>query len=130
MRSSRVVLAAAGFALASSSATAQGLISLKSGESADLHAVYWVNNCKSVLRDFVGVTLLEGPSSVKLSIRKQDVTAVRQNCKEPVPGGIVVVSVGQISAPFSGEIKYRVTYRTIQGEDTQSSHSRKIALYP
>lgn len=104
-------------------------VSLKSGESADLGWVYWIANCRSILASFSGVDLLEGPKEVTLAIREGQVMARRQNCPSPVPGGTVVIKAGEVKEKYSGTIRYRVRYRTEDG-DRQSSHSYRIELFP
>jgi len=116
------------FAIACLSANAQD-ISLKTGESVDLHPVYWQENCISTLKGIAGVDILDGPPGIELTIREESVTARRQNCPNKLPGGVVVLTAREISQQFSGTIKYRVRYKTDDG-DRQSSHSRKIALFP
>ncbi len=104
-------------------------ISLKAGESVDLGAVYWIQNCQSILKGFGSVDLLEGPPGIDLTIREENVTARRQNCPNKVPGGTVVLTAKEVQSKFSGVLKYRVRYKTEDG-DRQSSHSKNIALYP
>jgi hypothetical protein len=104
-------------------------VALKSGESADLNAVYWVENCRSILKDFAGVEILEGPSGVVMSLREQPVRARRQNCPENVPGAIVVVTVKEVTEKASATVRYRVKYNTEDGQK-QSSHTFKIHLFP
>ncbi|HEY1246023.1 MAG TPA: hypothetical protein VGF29_14445 [Hyphomicrobiaceae bacterium] len=115
-------------ALASLPASAQ-VVSLKNGETAQLGTVYWVANCKSLLKSFAGVDVLEAPSGVSLSIKKDMVYARRQNCPEKVPGGIVMATAKGVKASVSGALKYRVRYNTLDGPQ-QSSHSVTINLYP
>jgi len=103
-------------------------ISLKPGESADLHSVYWVSNCVSTLLEFGGVDILEGPPGLEITIRRADVEAKRQNCVGKVPGGVLVLSAKAVEANWSGVLKYRVNYRTRDG-NRQSSHQMRVALY-
>ena len=122
--------AAMALVAAASCLSAQGQeLSLKPGESADLGAVYWQSNCVSILKKIAGVDLLDGPSGIELSVRKESVAARRQNCSAELPGGVVVLTAREIPQKFSGTIKYRVRYSTEDG-DKQSSHSKEIALFP
>jgi hypothetical protein len=114
--------------LASVPASAQA-ISLKNGETAQLGQVYWVANCKSLLKSFAGVDILDGPPGVSLSIKKDLVYARRQNCPQKVPGGYVVATAKGVKASVSGTLNYRVRYNTLDGPQ-QSSHSVRINLYP
>jgi hypothetical protein len=104
-------------------------ISLKSGESADIHSVYWVGNCRSLLISFAGVDILEGPPGVTLSIREEEVLPRRQNCPNKVPGGVVVASVKEVPTRTTGILKYRVRYNTTEGL-RQSNHSVRLSLDP
>lgn len=104
-------------------------ITLKSGENADLGAVYWVANCVSQLTGVPSVDVLSGPPEITLSIRTQSVTAARQNCSNPVPGGVVVATAGSVKSEFRGKLEYRVQYPTTGGLK-QSTHTRDLALYP
>jgi hypothetical protein len=115
-------------AVASLPASAQ-VVSLKNGETAQLGQVYWVANCKSLLKSFAGVDILEGPPGVSLSIKKDMVYARRQNCPEMVPGGYVVATAKGVKASVSGALRYRVRYNTADGPQ-QSSHSVTINLFP
>jgi PQQ-dependent catabolism-associated CXXCW motif protein len=105
-------------------------LTLSKGESADLGSVYWLDgSCQSRLKEFAGVDLLEGPSGIELTIRKESVMAKKQNCPDKIPGGIVVLTAQDIPAAFSGTIKYRVRYKTEDG-DKQSLHAKEISLTP
>ena len=104
-------------------------ISLKAGESADLGSVYWISNCQSILKGFGGVDILEGPPGIELAIREESVTARRQNCQNKVQGGVVVLTAKEVQSKLSGVLKYRVRYKTEDG-DKQSSHSKDLVLYP
>jgi hypothetical protein len=105
-------------------------MSIRAGESVDLHPVYWVRNCQSQLRKIEGVDLLEGPPGVSLSIRSEEVmTSARHSCSSKVPGGIVVATVKDVPARVSGTLTYRVRYDTDEGQ-RQSTHTRSVTLYP
>jgi hypothetical protein len=102
---------------------------LKSNESIDLFAVYWVKDCKSLLTSFAGVDVMDGPPGVTLSIREQDVLPQRQGCPSKVPGGIVAASVKDISAKLSGSLRFRVRYNTTDGLK-YSNHTVQLSLFP
>ena len=110
-------------------ASAQDL-SIKSGESIDLHSVYWIRNCKSLLKSFLGVDVLEGPPGITLSLREEPVqTSARQNCQASVPGAMVVATAKQGLTKNVETLKFRVRYETEEGQ-RQSSHSYKVYVYP
>jgi len=124
------LMIATGLTLASLAAFAQGQpVALRPGESTDLHAVYWVSNCKSALKKILSVEVLEGPPALLLSVREEMVTAKRQNCADKVPGGIVVLTAGPSLEKGTVTLKYRVNYDTEDGK-TQSKHSVQVDLYP
>jgi hypothetical protein len=105
-------------------------ISLKNNESAELSSVYWIGQgCKSLLKSFAGVDILEGPPGVTLAIKEEMVYARRQNCPNKVPGGKVIATAKGVQTAASGNLKYRVRYKTADGE-RQSSHSVAVSLYP
>jgi len=116
-------------ACTASAAHAQNF-SLRKGESADLGAFYWISNCVSVLKDFAGVDLVEGPPGIELTLRPEPVTATRQNCAAPVPGGTVVLTVKEVPAKFEGPLRYRVRYNLQDGGTRQTNHSTVILLLP
>ncbi|HEX2114967.1 MAG TPA: hypothetical protein VHM01_11235 [Alphaproteobacteria bacterium] len=110
-------------------AAAQDVISIRNGESVDLGAVYWQYRCESIFLRFYGIDLLEGPPGLSLSIRPGRVWAQRQNCPRPLDGGTVVLTAKDVKERFEGTIHYRVRYDTKDG-DKQSTHSRKIVVFP
>ncbi|MEG0921060.1 MAG: hypothetical protein RSD57_14960 [Comamonas sp.] len=116
--------------LAGSAHSQNNAISLKSGESADVGAVYWVKNCQSKLKQILGVEVLEGNNpALQLNVRDELVTASRQNCTEKVMGGVVYATAGQVTEKQKAIIKYRVKYETTEGPQ-QSTHSVQFDLYP
>ena len=126
----RLVLACAALALFVLCQPAQAQeIPLKAGQSADLHPVYWVDQCQSILKRIVSVEKLSGPANVVLSIREQPVQARRQNCPGDIPGGMVVATAGPIAAASTEAIEYRVVYDTQVGT-RQSTHKRTLLLSP
>jgi hypothetical protein len=110
------------------SAAAQS-VALRSGESTDLGAVYWVESCQSIVKSFIGVEILEGPPGVVIALREQPVRARRQNCPNEVPGAIVTITAKEVTEKTSATTRYRVKYDTEDGKK-QSNHTVKIDLYP
>ncbi len=106
-------------------------VSLRAGESLDLHSVYWVRrDCRSLLQNIAGIDLLEGPPGVSLSIRTEDVrTSARQNCPNKVAGGMVVATAKEVPAKVTATLAYRVRYDTDEGPK-QSNHTHQLTLYP
>jgi hypothetical protein len=104
-------------------------VTVKGGQSVDVGPVYWIENCTSMLEGFSGIVLTSGPPGVVLSLRKENVIAARQQCKQPVPGATVVATTPVVTQPVSGTLKYQVTYLTRNGKRT-SDHSREITITP
>lgn len=125
-----LVLAATLVFVASAVSAQTRQISLKSGERADVQAVYWVKNCSSTLKKITGVDILEGGTpDIQLSVREEMVKATRQNCPDKVPGGVVVVTASEVTEKKSVLLQYRVKYETNDGMQ-QSTHSVQIDLSP
>lgn len=125
---SLAAVVAAVLAFAGAPASAQDL-TLKSGESSDLFGVYWIANCKSILKGFGGVDIVSGPPELKASLREEPVAAKRQGCAEKVPGAMVVLSLAPIAKEWEGTVRLRVRYSTEEG-DKQSNHMVKVLLVP
>jgi hypothetical protein len=104
-------------------------IVLKSGESVELHTVYWVVNCRSILVGMPELEVIEGPEQVTLAIKEGKVIPRRQNCANPVAGGTLVATAKDITEPMEAKLTYRVKYKTKDG-DRQLGHVYSISLYP
>ena len=111
-------------------ASAKGVLSLKAGESTDVGDVYYVVNCKSLLKGDPTVEVMEGPPEVTVSIRKQDVTPRGKSCSKPVPGGIIVITAPkEIKAKSEGKLTVRLKVPTVDGE-RQTSRAYDVKLFP
>ncbi len=105
-------------------------LSIKSGESVDMHSAYWVRNCQSLLKSFLGVDVLDGPAGITLSLREESVkSSARQNCPNSLPGATVVATAKKGLARNSGTLSYRIRYDTEEGQ-RQSSHSYRVFVFP
>ncbi len=104
-------------------------IALKSGESTDLEAVYWVVNCRSVLLGTPEIEILEGPAEMTLAIREGQVLPRYQNCATMVPGGTIVATAKGVKEPIQARLTFRVKYKTKIG-DRQRSHVYNVSLFP
>lgn len=102
-------------------------LALKAGERADLFPVYWLQNCKSILKSFSGVDVLSGPTGLEVSLREESVIARRQGCSEKVPGAMLVLTAAEGSQAFEGVVRLRVRYSTEDGEK-QSVHPVKLLV--
>jgi hypothetical protein len=104
-------------------------IALKAGESLEIAEVYWVVNCRSVLKSTPEVEILDGPPGVTASIKDTMVLPRRQNCAKRVPGGMLVLSAKEIEDPSYTRLTLRFTFRTRDG-DRKSSDVLNLSLLP
>jgi hypothetical protein len=104
-------------------------IALKNGESTELGSLYWISHCRSLLKEMPEVELLEGPSTLSVSVKKDMVLARRQGCPNKVPGAKLVVSAKDVEDPSLSTITIRVTFRTKDG-DRQLSQIYNLSLLP
>lgn len=107
------------------------IIAIRSGETIGLGSVFWASrsNCKSQLVDILGVDILAGPPGITLAVRKQPVMPRWDTCTGSIPGGVVVATAGTLTERTEADIEFRVRYDTDGGEE-QSTHKRRLALYP
>jgi hypothetical protein len=108
---------------------AQEQIALKSGESIELQPVYWIINCRSILRSPPVAEILEGPPGLTVTVKEAMVPARRQQCPQEVPGGILILSAGEIKERAQGTVVIRIKYPTKDG-DRQNSRELKVSLIP
>jgi hypothetical protein len=104
-------------------------IALKSGESAELGQIYWVVNCRSVLKSTPEAEILDGPPGVSVAIKAADVTPRTQRCSKPVPGGTLVITAGNIEDASYTTLTVRITYRGRDG-DRKPSVIYNLSLLP
>jgi len=121
-----ILIAGTCFALGSlgSPAMAQGVrtiigsegLALKNGESVEVGSVYYVSNCKSLLKSTPEVEILDGPTGVEATIKQAMVFPRSQKCANKVSGGLLVVSAKNIEDPSYTNLTLRITYKTWDGE--------------
>jgi hypothetical protein len=104
-------------------------IALRSGESAELGATYWVVNCRSILKSTPEVEILDGPPGVSVGIKAAMVTPRAQRCPKPVAGGTLVITAGDIEDPSYTTLTIRIIYRGRDG-DRKPSQVYNISLLP
>jgi hypothetical protein len=105
-------------------------IALKSGETAELGNLFWVANCRSLLKGSMTVEVLEGPPEVTASIREQKIVPHAQNCAKPVDGGILLLTAPkEIKQRTQAKVVLRVKYPTVDGE-RQKSRDIDLILVP
>ena len=107
----------------------QEQIALKSGESVELGPVYWIVNCRSILKSSPVAEIMEGPPSLTVSVKEAMVPARRQQCPQEVPGGILILSAGEIKERAQGTVVIRIKFPTRDGE-RQQSREFKVSLFP
>jgi hypothetical protein len=120
--------------LASAGAQAQTLtgvatIALKSGESTEVGSVYYVSNCRSLLKSTPEAEVIEGPQGVTATIKEAMVIPRVQNCANRVAGGTLVVSAKDIEDASYTRLTIRITYNTRDGE-RKFSHVFYLSLFP
>ena len=108
---------------------AQTRIALRSGESAELHLVFYVSRCVSTMVGTPEIEILEGPPELTLSIKPGMVLPRAQNCAKPVPGGTIIVTAKEISERKQATLIYRVKYKTKDG-DRQRGETYNVSLFP
>jgi hypothetical protein len=108
---------------------AQRRIALKSGESVELHTVYWVSNCRSIMIGLPEIEILDGPPQVALSIKEDMVLPRRQDCANKVPGGILIATAKDVKEPTESKITYRLKYKIKDGDRPQG-YTLRLSLFP
>jgi hypothetical protein len=104
-------------------------VALKTGESVELHPIYWVSNCHSIMVGLPEVEVLEGPSELSLSIREEQVLPRQQGCAAKVPGGTLMLTAKTVTEKTEARLIYRVKYKTKDG-DRQISNAYIVSLFP
>jgi len=109
--------------------TGAATIALKSGESVEIGDLYFITNCRSVLRSTPEVEVLDGPPSVSVKMKAAMVIPRAQRCANQVSGGKLVITAGEIEDPSYTPLTIRVTYRTRDGE-RKLSQVYNLSLFP
>ena len=104
-------------------------LAAKNGESIELHPLYWVVNCRSVMIGLPEIEVLEGPPGVALSIREGQVLPRPQGCATKVPGGTLMLNAKGVTEPAEAKLTYRIKYKTKDGE-RQTSRAYIVSLFP
>ena len=105
-------------------------IALKSGESAEMGDVFYINtNCKSLLKGTPEVEILDGPPGVIATINPAKVVPRGFGCANPVSGGKLVITAKEIEEPSYTRMVLRIRYKTSIG-DRQRSENINISLIP
>ena len=104
-------------------------IALRGGESAELADIYWVVNCRSVLKSTPEAEILDGPPGVSVAIKAAMVTPRVQRCPKAVPGGKLVITAGDIEDHSYTTLTIRITYHGRDG-DRKPSVIYNLSLFP
>jgi hypothetical protein len=112
------------------SARAAEVVAIKAGETIELENLFFVVNCRSLLKGPMTVEILEGPPEVTASIREQQIVPHIQNCAKPVAGGILLLTAAkEIKARTQAKLILRVKYPTVDGE-RQKSRDIDLTMLP
>jgi hypothetical protein len=104
-------------------------VAIKGDESVELHTVYWVINCRSIMIGLPEIEVLEGPPQVTLSMKKDMVLPRRQGCANKVPGGILIATAKGVQEPMEAKLTYRLKYKTKDG-DRPRGYTKRLSLFP
>src|SRR6516225_7604670 len=96
-------------------------LAIKNGESIELHPVYYVSHCRSVMIGLPEIEVLEGPPELTFSIREEPVLPRRQGCAARVPGGTLLLMAKGVTEKMEAKLTYRVKYSTKDGPRQTSS---------
>lgn len=105
------------------------VVAIKNGESVELHTVYWVSNCRSIMIGLPVIEILEGPPQVSLSMKADKVVPRRQECANAVPGGILIATAKDVTEPVDAKLTYRLKYRIKDGERPRG-YTIRVSLFP
>jgi hypothetical protein len=109
--------------------TGSGTIALKSGESTDVGELWFVTDCRSMLKSTPEVEILDGPPQVSASVKEAMVLPRALNCSKVVKGGTLVLSAKEIEDPSFSRLTLRILYKTRDG-DRQRSVILNLQLLP
>ena len=104
-------------------------VAIKNGESIELHPVYYVSQCHSIMIGLPEIEVLEGPSELSFSIREEPVLPRRQGCAAKVPGGTLLLMAKGVTEKMEAKLTYRVKYSTKDGQ-RQTSSAYLVSLFP
>lgn len=105
------------------------ILALKSGESTELGDVFWVVNCRSVLKSTPEAEIVDGPPGVSVAVKAAQVMPRAQRCSKPVAGGTLVLTAGNIEDPSYTALTIRITYHGRDGE-RKSSLVYNLSVFP
>ena len=126
------ILLAASYLIMSNELKGQNVpqrVAIKNGESIELHPVYYVSHCHSIMIGLPEIEVLEGPPELGFSIREEPVLPRRQGCAAKVPGGTLLLMAKGVTEKVEAKLIYRVKYSTKDGP-RQTSSAYIVSLFP
>jgi len=104
-------------------------IALKSGESSELTDIWWVSNCRSLLKALPEAEILDGPSEVTVEVKEAMVLPRNAECAKRVPGGKLVIRAKAIEEPSYTRLTVRIKLKGKDG-DREISQVFNLRLLP
>jgi hypothetical protein len=104
-------------------------IALKSGESSEVSDLYFITNCRSLLKGTPEAEVVDGPPGVSVTVKDAMVLPRQQKCANRVPGGTLIITAKDIEDPSYTPLTVRITYRTRDG-DRKFSQVFNLSLIP
>ena len=125
--SAAAILLAASCLIMSNELKGQQRLAIKNGESIELHPIYYVSHCHSIM---IGLPEIdEGPPELTFSIREEPLLPRRQGCAAKVPGGMLLLMAKGVTEKMESKLTYRVKYSTKDGP-RQTSSAYIVSLFP
>jgi hypothetical protein len=109
--------------------TGSASIALKNGESAEIGELYWVSNCRSILKGTPEAEVLDGPPGLSVAVKEAQVIPRVQKCANRVPGGMLVVTAKDVKDTSYSPVTIQVTYPTLDGKRKRSIVIN-VSLFP
>jgi|SRR5690242_14552997 hypothetical protein len=104
-------------------------LAVRNGESIELHSIYYVSHCRSIMIGLPEIEILEGPPELSLSIRGEPVLPRRQGCAAKVAGGTLLLTAKDVTDKIQANLIYRVKYQTKDGP-RETSNTYIVSLFP
>ena len=123
--SAAAILLAASCLIMSKELKGQQRLAIKNGESVELHPIYYVSHCHSIMIGLPEIEVLEGPPELRLSIREEPVLPRPAR----VPGGMLLLMAKGVTEKIEAKLTYRVKYNTKDGP-RQTSSAYIVSLFP
>jgi hypothetical protein len=111
------------------SQTSPARLAIRNGESIELHPIYYVSHCRSIMVGIPEVEVLEGPPELSLSIREEPVLPRRQGCAAKVTGGTLLLTARDVTDKIKANLVYRLKYQTKDGP-RETSSTYLVLLFP